>query len=214
MFIYFIRHGETTGNQQKFHQTAETPLAPEGEMQAIKVAERLQAIKLNEIWVSPLRRAQQTAAAINEYQHVPLKTEPLLHEIKRPSVFEGKHVDDPSLLTIKETMWEKSGDLNFAYEDGESFMQVVNRMREVKTMLEKHTHGKPADHTICLVSHGIVLTLLLLHILLDKHATPTVLRDTILRTKVNNTGISLARIEEKDGEQAWKFLTFNDYAHL
>jgi probable phosphoglycerate mutase len=214
MFIYFVRHGETPGNQQKFHQSAETPLAPEGEMQAVNVAERLQAITLNEIWASPLRRAQQTAQAINEYQNVPLKTEELLHEIKRPSMYEGKPHNDPALQALAHLTWENSADLAASHEDGESFTHVTERMREVKTLLENYAKDKPADYTLCIVSHGTVLAILLLHILLNEHATPAVLRDAVLRMKMNNTGISLARIETQDGQQTWKFLTFNDYAHL
>jgi phosphoserine phosphatase len=210
MLIYFVRHGQTPSNAEKRFQTAETPLSAEGEIQANKIAERLKHLDIDEIWTSPMRRAQHTAEIINQYHQVPLTEKPELKELKRATVFEGKLVSDPSIQHIKDKILEKSEDPFFAYEDGESLAVLVDRAKRVISELEQYADQKNENNILCVTTHGIVLSTILTTILLGKYATPHHVRETLSHFRIENTGISIVSTHH----DVWKILTLNDFAHL
>ena len=64
-FIYLVRHGETALNAEKrLRGWSNPPLNDQGHEDAKTAAEALQPIPLDEIYISDLRRAMQTAATI------------------------------------------------------------------------------------------------------------------------------------------------------
>jgi probable phosphoglycerate mutase len=44
--IYFVRHGESEGNQARLYQSAETSLSEKGHLQAKLIAERFDNIEI------------------------------------------------------------------------------------------------------------------------------------------------------------------------
>ncbi|MFO0726140.1 MAG: histidine phosphatase family protein [Myxococcota bacterium] len=60
--LVLIRHGETAWNLTGQHTgRTDLPLTPRGEAMGRALAERLSIYNFDRVWVSPLRRAQQTA---------------------------------------------------------------------------------------------------------------------------------------------------------
>jgi len=69
MQIYLVRHGESTANQRGVHNREDEPLTQRGIAESEAVAARLDAVKFDIVFVSPLLRARQTAAAITMRHH-------------------------------------------------------------------------------------------------------------------------------------------------
>jgi broad specificity phosphatase PhoE len=62
-----IRHAESVGNAEgRFQGQRDYPLSPRGVEQALRLAARLQARKLDHIYASPLLRANHTAEIVAE----------------------------------------------------------------------------------------------------------------------------------------------------
>lgn len=211
MIIYLVRHGVTEDNTAQVFQGPNSQLSPEGEVQAGKVAERLSGIKIDEIWTSPMSRAKRTAEIINEYQKTVLSEVPELQEIRRPKAVIGKTMAQIVAEGHKYSgvgMWTNP---RMKYDGSESFAELVVRAQATITRLEEKAKYEPPDFTLLITSHGVMLGTLLLCFLLDKHAKPKVVLDAFRKTKMENTGISIARID-KDGRRS--LLTMGDFAHL
>jgi len=215
MIVYFVRHGQSTGNVDRSHQTMLTPLSPLGEIQAGKLAERLKNLKLNEIVSSPMVRAKHTAEIINDYQHVPLTENNDLREIKRARSVEGKRYDDPTIRKMRQQINLGSeigpGDPYFKFEDSESLAEFILRMRKIIIFLEKKSLNEVEDYELCVVAHGFVVATLFLICTLDEFATPEALHFALGRLHHENTGVTMVKFN-KDGYK--KVLTFNDFSHL
>src|SRR4051812_36107401 len=91
MKIYFARHGRTNYNDLELcnaDPAVDVHITSVGEEQAKKLAERLKEVPIERIFVSELKRTQQTAAVVNEFHGVPVEIAPLLNDHR--SGFEGK----------------------------------------------------------------------------------------------------------------------------
>ena len=63
--IFLIRHGQTTGDvEDRYGGAYDDLLSPEGEQQAIQLSVELKDHGIQQIFSSPLKRAQQTAQAL------------------------------------------------------------------------------------------------------------------------------------------------------
>jgi broad specificity phosphatase PhoE len=62
--LYLIRHAQSQGNTGEDMTTGDPDLTETGREQARRLASRMQSQKLDAIYASPLRRTQETAAAI------------------------------------------------------------------------------------------------------------------------------------------------------
>lgn len=107
--LTFLRHGETTWNQDGLIQgTLDIPLSTGGRWSAEKYATHLQDSGNQVIWTSPLRRAKDTATILarrlgRESGYVPVRE--LVTLIERDyGIYQGKRLDDlkPSLLVKEE----------------------------------------------------------------------------------------------------------------
>ena len=73
MRIVFVRHGEPDYEHDC--------LTPAGREQALAAAERLKEENIEEIWASPLGRAQETALAASSVLGLPVKTLDFMREV-------------------------------------------------------------------------------------------------------------------------------------
>jgi uncharacterized phosphatase len=73
MKVYFVRHGESVGNREEFHQTVDTPLSAAGVDQAKKIAGRLKKFNVDLIITSPVARARETAGIISKTINIPIE---------------------------------------------------------------------------------------------------------------------------------------------
>ena len=79
--FYFLRHGETDWNkQQKIMGQSDIPLNETGVLQAKTVAEKIQALSIDVIVASPLKRAYKTAEIIGNKIDKPIFLEQDLRE--------------------------------------------------------------------------------------------------------------------------------------
>lgn len=85
--LWLIRHGETEWNlQRRMQGHADIPLAPTGEAQAQKLAQRLRTRSFDSVWSSDLSRARRTAEIAFPGREVTIDAR--LREISA-GVFEG-----------------------------------------------------------------------------------------------------------------------------
>jgi probable phosphoglycerate mutase len=75
--IILVRHGQTAWNAgsaggEHFRGQIDVPLSPEGEAQALAVADRLAAVEMSAVYASPLQRAQRTALPTAEAHGLPV----------------------------------------------------------------------------------------------------------------------------------------------
>ena len=130
-YVHIARHGKTEWNALKVYQgTCDSPLLPEGEMQAKRVAEMLAGNPIRHIFTSPLGRTMQTAKIISGRLNAPVLCVPAFREMHFGS-FESKS---------KELMKEIFGDffasrsqnayhkLFVPYPGGESYYDVYLRI--------------------------------------------------------------------------------------
>jgi probable phosphoglycerate mutase len=73
--IWFVRHADAYDGAEP---VSDPPLSRLGLEQAARLAERLKSVEIRAIYASPLRRAQQTAAALSEQ----VATDPRLTEVR------------------------------------------------------------------------------------------------------------------------------------
>lgn len=154
MKIILVRHGQTKENIVGILQGPESKLTEFGKQQAKIVAEKLKNEKIDMIYVSDLKRAQETAEEIIKLQpDAKIVYTKELRE-KNIGIFTGRPLEEQKIAR------EKSGltFYDFAPEKGESLIDVRNRMIKFYSRLLEKNQNK----TILLVAHqGPIITLLL-----------------------------------------------------
>lgn len=205
MTIYFVRHGESVNNVGKLYQGADVELSEKGKQQAEFVANRFQHVPVDIILASNYTRAHDTAKAIKRVTQKPLEVLSTLIERKRPSSFENKPYDDPSLEEIRGLI-DNHPDPDHHHSDEENFFDVKKRAEEVIRSLEQRT-----EENIIVVSHGIFLKTILMSLLLkDSFNLENFNNSDALHFE--NTAITVCEFRGK--EKGWKIKTINDFAHL
>ncbi len=200
MNIVLVRHGETDYNRDgRMYGHAQVALNQRGHTQAAAVAHRLRTTAFSAIYASDLIRAVQTAAAIAEYQSVPVNYEPALRE---------QHVGDWEHLTIPEVQLrfpqhyaDYTADPAYtAYTNGESFAMLQHRAyTSLRAIMSNH---QPTD-TLCIVCHGGTINALICAVLeLDiKHHR---------KLWVDNCSLTTVRITDTQTH----LIGLNDHTHL
>lgn len=89
MKLILVRHGQTLWNREKRAQgVSDIELSNRGRAQADSLARSLKDESIDTIISSPLKRALQTAEAINRFHHLPIEPEEALMELNMGD-FEG-----------------------------------------------------------------------------------------------------------------------------
>lgn len=136
--LYLVRHGETIDNASQIlqgHLSGE--LNDKGIAQARRAAQALQAVNLDAIVSSDLKRAIDTAQIIAAPRAMRVTTTPLLRE-RDWGDFTGRFIPD-----LK--------DLPFP-ANTETMEQILKRARKFLTWLRQQYPGK----TVLAVGHGII----------------------------------------------------------
>jgi broad specificity phosphatase PhoE len=204
--IYLIRHGETVGNLSKVHQDASTELSELGKKQAEQLGKRLKSAKIDQIYASPMVRAQQTARIIAEQAKLEFSTLDDLREHQGPTMFAGRPHSDPELTPIKELIRANIQDPEWHHSDEENFHDLRARAQRILSMLEQES-----AEDILLVSHGNLIAMVSLYILLGDHLTGPMFADMKHTVTFTNTGITQCHFSPGKG---WRIVTLNDTTHL
>lgn len=205
--VYIARHGLTEGNIAGVVQGFDDPLAPHGHEQAKTLADRASQLTFKHLLVSDMLRAQQTASYISEATGHPIITEPLVHEMVRPSSFVGMVHTEPAFQEYLEAEYEHRHDPLWRVEDAENFDDI--RQRTLNALVKFESFG---TDTLFVVSHGHFIRVLMGTILAGRELTPDLWVKVNRALRTHNTGISILRrtIEEN----YWQIISFNDHAHF
>ena len=152
MFLYCIRHGESTYNaESRIQGQSDVPLSRRGRAQGEAVARAMSAIPVEAVFASPLRRAKDTARMVADALGLEVQTDDRLKEVDT-GLFQDRMRE--AILRKYAGMigqW-RSGDPDFVFPKGESRLSVINRGHEVLASICQNGH----EHVV-VVSHGGLL---------------------------------------------------------
>ncbi|CAG9773856.1 unnamed protein product [Ceutorhynchus assimilis] len=140
--LYFSRHGESEFNVIG-RIGGDAPLSPRGRMYSKSLARHVQDLKLPslQIWTSTLQRTKATSALINApQQHLPELDEIWSGDCENLS-YEELQDRFPRELALRDR--EK---LKYRYPQGESYIDVMQRLVPVLTQLECETNVLTISH--------------------------------------------------------------------
>ena len=209
-----MRHGESVANV--FDRRREVPegdvdrLSERGWEQARELGRRLEGEAVEAIVASPMRRAQETAAGINEVLGLPLSTDDELFEVRQSDAFYDGLPDAAEHATLA---WMPTAPVDEAPDGAESFADILGRVQRARDRLEV---AEP--ERLLVVSHYGVLHFMLGLTLFGEDFGPEHLLP-VYKVGHANTGISIfTRHEDRvlDGIPfpGWALTTWNDRAHL
>jgi broad specificity phosphatase PhoE len=199
--LVLIRHGETEGNvSQVWHGALDAPLTSRGQAQVKATAERMRQLArvmdVEAFYVSPLARAQSTAAAIATAIGMTPIVEAGLREFDLGD-WEGRSFEE---LHREENLWGRwKVDPRFAPPNGESPHTFNQRAVKTVSELVANHPGK----TVLIVTHGGVICNVLATWLGDGPADWR-------RWEPHNCAISI--LEQADDH--WRGVLINDTGHL
>lgn len=207
--IYFVRHGESTGNAGTFRQGPDTPLSDLGLQQARFVADRFKNISIDKLIVSTYERAKQTAEIINAVLNKEMEISDLLVERIKPSRIVGKEKNDPEAMEIDRLNEENFHNPDFKFEDGETFAEMKTRASKVLQQCVE----SGAQH-ILIVTHGIFLRMLAAYVVLGEELTSHAYWQFYTTLEVENTSITVFKRDMWRGQEQWYIESWNDSMHL
>lgn len=199
--LILVRHGETEANlNQVWHGALDAPLTPRGEEQVAATAACIAQLHgtqpIDVFYVSPLPRAQSTAAAIAQATGLSVQIEDGLREFGLGD-WEGRSLRE---LRELENLWARwEADPSFAPPNGESPISFNRRaVKALIELVERHP-----GQTVLVVTHGGFISSVLAT-WLGGH--PGVWR----QYDPHNCAVSLLIL---DGE-SWRGEMVNDISHL
>lgn len=156
--LYIVRHGQTDLNKQGIIQGRgmDTNLNDEGRKQAHLFFEAYKHIAFDKIYVSSLKRTQQSVQEFIDLG-IPFKKLPGLDELGW-GIYEGQ-TPSPELRADFHRIaqdWQ-NGNLDEKFERGESPNEVNTRQKEAMKIILSH----PEEKTVLICMHGRALRLLL-----------------------------------------------------
>jgi len=160
MKIFFIRHGETTGDEEnRYGGTYDDHLSNKGQEQSKQIAEVLKDKGIEVIFSSSLIRAQETSAFIAEATNGKVVVDTNLRERNQYGILSGMKKEEakekyPELV-------EKLGDRLNTIDDAESYEDFSKR---IVSSFNQITNSSQYN-TIAIVSHGGPLRVLFRDIL-------------------------------------------------
>ena len=147
MKLYVIRHGRTDWNSRRIMQgRTDIPLNEDGIAQAREAKAEIDKYALDRVFVSPLRRARQTAEILLEGRNVPVIAADALME-RSYGIYEGKSSTSFDYVGF----WDPARDLH--YPQAESVSEFFARVWPFLDMLRERF----PEERILLVTHGGVL---------------------------------------------------------
>ena len=212
--LYLVRHGETAANVFKIIEGRGTgfpeyghPLNKNGLSQASLLGRALAEVNFNHIYMSPAKRARETADKIclwNTFHNIPTLKKSIFPDLREINfgIIEGLDGGEarekyPDLF---KTYREKPSQTVFP--EGESIVGAYNRVGlALSEILAAHTFNE----NIIVASHGAPLTFIFIHIFkLD-------LDNMFYAIRHHNCGLSIIEWDKPDNP---KIVCMNDISHL
>lgn len=206
MKLYLVRHGQSVMNAQRVHQVPSAELSEQGLTQSRVLARRFQHIPIDLVLASPFVRAQQTAEMIAKIVGKQVETKPELSELKRPSVVEGRPMDEPTVVKIKASIEENAHDPSWRHSDEETFFDAKKRAEAFIESLDE-----VADEHVLIVTHAHFIRMLTCVMVFGDDLTPALHTLFVNAFAMHNTSITEC---EKKPEGQWRVLQWNNDGHL
>jgi len=203
--IYFVRHGETNSNLQRYVPSKDEPLNEHGLLQAEQCATRVQNIDIQKLIVSDFHRAQQTAAPIAHVKNMQMEVCPSFGEVLEPSSIYGISESEESVVEHRKNRNGNVENPEWRQEDGENFSDIFARVLASKKLLEEDSF-----ESILVVSHSFFMMLFAAAILLGNEVPTNAWYHVASTLKISNTGITQFTFEEG----VWRLVMWNDHAHF
>jgi broad specificity phosphatase PhoE len=150
--VYLVRHGENSANLTKefSYQKVDYSLTPKGVLQSQQTAAYFLDKNIQEIYASPLKRAQETAAIIAQALGLPMTVMEQFREIN-VGTLEGQP-PTPDLWRFHNQIlidWV-SGKPDSRFPGGEDYHMLLARMRDGLDTILSHRRQR----NIIIVGHG------------------------------------------------------------
>lgn len=204
--VYFVRHGESDSNLDHISRGAASVLTERGQDQARRLAERFSQTAFDVIISSHYRRAVQTAEIISQHTKLPHIICEDFHEVRFPSVNQGRHSESPEALATNAEVMAHFGELDWRHSDEETYFEQLERAKRALGFLEERPEA-----TMLVVSHGTYLRFLMASMMFKDELTAKEAIRVWKFLKTSNTGVTVCTHAPEDG---WRLLTWNDHAHL
>lgn len=217
MWLTLIRHAEPAYVVDGISYT-DPPLTERGREQAILLAKRVSRWSIDEIWVSGMVRAQQTAEPLVEATGIEPQVMEWLNEIRNPPEWDGSPADEieeffaTSQNRSVEEMWEGA-------PGGESFRDFHKRIhsgieetfaeRGITQTGDHHLWQGVDDRRVVVVAHGGT-NALIIGKLLGVEPTPW---EWDRFTHVHS-GVSRLLSQPTAGYYSWSLRALSDRSHL
>ncbi len=205
MEVFFVRHGETDGNQVKRHQFSHISLNEKGKKQALAVADRLKEIKPTHLYTSSFKRAEETAGFIKQATGLKVVSMPMFAEVIRPEYIRGEsHFGFKSFFYMMAWYFSLQNE-TIRKGGGETYNDFIQTVDKAVDWCQKFA----TDDRLVIVSHSVFINFFLMQVIygeLKWWQTPRRFF-TILRLK--NTAIVHLSFKSKDEYSAfgdWKFI--------
>jgi len=198
--FYFLRHGEAAWNAEgRFCGSTDVPLSDVGRRQAQLLARRLQPIRVECLYSSPLGRTRETARLIGEPIGRETVVDPRLTELNY-GAWEGQTLEEfkrayPAIYRA----WD-ADPANVAPPGGETGVQLIERvMPFMAEVAQRHPSGN-----VVVVCHKTVCRLLACHIM----GVP--LSEYRRRIAMENAALNIFETVKRN----WRVVALNDTSHL
>ena len=148
MEIVLVRHGEPEWVRDGLN-VDNPPLTERGHRQAVRVAEALRGEQFDEVWVSPLVRAQQTAAPLLADRGLkpgPTVTQDWLEEIRNP-IWHGTPREKAE-EAYREERARPAAARWLGLVDGEPVRDFVNRINAGASYFLEERGVTPQSHSL------------------------------------------------------------------
>lgn len=107
MLLYIVRHGEPN------YET--DTLTEEGKRQAEAVGKRIAASGINQIYSSPMGRAQETAEPASKLLGLPIQIEEWAHEVEEDRLTPYPDGKLKSISSLQNTVYRENGNIDLDY---------------------------------------------------------------------------------------------------
>ncbi|MFZ1075726.1 MAG: histidine phosphatase family protein [Minisyncoccia bacterium] len=208
--VYFVRHGQSTGNITPVFQSPDSPLSEKGKEQAERIAERISKISFDALISSPYPRAKQTAEVIAKAAGKEPEFSDLFVERMKPTSVNGKTYEDKEATALWRE-WERSLYITgMRAGDGENYDDHVARADRALEYLA----ARP-EKSLVVVTHGYFLRTIVARTIVGDLLSGELLRRFQRIAAMENTGISVLRFHGGfEEEPTWRFWIYNDHSHL
>ncbi len=151
MYIYFIRHGESSTNKLHiiYNRGSLHGLTQKGRQQMFQLSKELKSLKFDKIISSPLLRAIESSNILAGELNLKIELSESLREYD-VGLYDNTgstETFDRDTEILKEWLINKNWDISF--EQGESYKNIADRFMKLMNPIEKET-----DLNYIFMSHG------------------------------------------------------------